>query len=363
MIIPKKKEDPKKKWTVAFFTASVCLVFYLILIISRVSDPDATRIQITELTQLDLTSFQPKIVEPEVEKVPEELPSQEDTHVEEVVETEVPAKVSAPQRIDLHEVLPQGVQVDLSVARAPRDNVAEPDPVQSNPRALRMEESEMDRISGLQTLSGNNLSAPNANRLSGSSGLEGSIGLADGSGLSSGRRGALQGGGEGSLLGGPETRSTGGMGVEVGLRDLSDFGDEYSDMDPIIHDLIAWMRENPADLPVPVERRMEGGRWDSNNLTSRVLFYIGDQQYDLLLMAKEEDLELHIFLVENRLDVTYLIDRGFRGESNTLRVGNVGYQDEDIAHVDSQMRPAGTQQTKEFYQIFLSWWENYDESS
>ncbi|MDI6401632.1 hypothetical protein QLX67_06470 [Balneolaceae bacterium ANBcel3] len=327
---------------------------------STVSDPDTTRIHITELTQLDITSFQPRVQEPEVQETPDDSPADEESHIEEVVEAEAPAEVSTPQRIDLQDVLPEGVQVDLTVARTARNDVAVQDPVQSQPRALRIEETEMERIGGLQTLSGNNLSAPNAERASRNLESEGSIGLADGSEIGGGRRGSLNGGG-GSLLGGPESRNAGRVGHEVGLRDLGDFGDEYSDMDPIINDLIAWMRENPSDLPVPVERRMEGGRWDDNNLTSRILFYIGDEQYDLLLMAKEEDLELHIFLVENKVDVTYLIDRGFRGESNSLRIGNVGYQDHDIAHVDSQMRPAGLQQTKEFYQIFLSWWENMDE--
>jgi len=355
MIIPQKKEDPKKRYFSAGTTVIIIFLLYIGLVLASVTDPDSTRIYMTELTQLNITSFQPNVPEPEIQEQPEEPMQQEESPAE----TQEP-EVSTPQRVELSEILPQGVQVDLSISRSPAQPSETQTATQTESRSLRMESAEMER-SGLQTLSGNNLSAPTANRrsLGGNGGMEGGLDLAEGGGLSGRRTSLNDAGGTGSLLSGPQVRDGSAQGQEVGLRDLSEFGDGYSDMDPIIHDLIRWMKQNPADLPIAVRRTMTDGRWDDSLLSSRVPFYIDDRQFDLLLMANEEDMEVHIFLVENLL-ATYLIDRGFRGESSFLRRGNVGYQNEDIADVDSQMRPAGTEQTQEFYQIFLSWWNSVE---
>ncbi len=355
MILPEKKEDPNKRYYAAAVTAAVCLIFYVSLVIASVSDPDSTRVYMTEMTQLNITSFQPNIPEPEVQQQPDEPMQQEESPAE----TQEP-EVRTPQRVQLDEILPQGVQVDLSISRTPAQPTQTQSAAQTEQRSLRMETAEMER-SGLQTLTGSNLSAPSVNRrsLGGNGGLEGGLDIAEGGGLSGSRTSLSDVGGSGSLLSGPQVRDGGAQGQQVGLRDLSEFGDGYSDMDPIIHDLIRWMKENPADLPIAVRRTMTDGRWDDSLLSSRVPFFIENRQFDLLLMAKEEDLEIHIFLVEER-NATYLIDRGFRGESSYLRRGNVAYHNEDIADVDSQMRQAGSAQTQEFYQIFRSWWESID---
>lgn len=355
MILPEKKEDPNKRYYAAGITATVWLIFYITLIIASVTDPDSTRVYMTELTQLNITSFQPNIPEPEIQQQPDEPMQQEESPVD----TQEP-EVRTPQRVQLDEILPQGVQVDLSITRAPTQTAQTQAAIQSEQRSLRMETAEMER-SGLQTLTGSNLSAPSANRrsLGGIGGPEGGLDLADGGGLSGGRASLSDIGGAGSLLSGPQVRDGNTQGQEVGLRDLSEFGDGYSDMDPIIHDLIRWMKENPANLPIAVRRTMTDGRWDESLLSSRVPFHIENRQFDLLLMANEEDLEVHIFLVED-INATYLIDRGFRGESSFLRRGNVAYHNEDIADIDSQMRDAGTTHTQEFYQIFRSWWESVE---
>jgi len=159
----------------------------------------------------------------------------------------------------------------------------------------------------------------------------------------------------GSQLGGPTGRGTDLTGVEVGMKSLEDFGEDYTAID--YRALVEWMKDNPEDLPVPAKRLMSEGQFDQNPLTSRVPFFINDRQFDLLLMVSEERYEVRIILIENE-DATYLVDRGFRGESNRLDVGNVGYQEDRIAEIDSQMRDAGIEQTEEFYGIFLSWWDS-----
>ncbi|MCC5907261.1 MAG: hypothetical protein JJU13_13700 [Balneolaceae bacterium] len=309
----------------------------------------------TELTQLNISNFQPRVPEPDIQPEPDDPAPQEES----AAETEIVEEITTPQRVDMTEILPQGVQVDLSISRSPTENTArsqQSNAEQTQSRSLRVEEAEMERIGGLQTLSGGTLTSPSANRRSVGSngGAAGGLDIAEGGELSGGRRGVTDGGGTGGLLSGPQVRDGNREGQEVGLRDLTEFGEGYSDMDPIIHDLIKWMKENPAELPTPVRRTMGDGRWDPDFLTSRVPFIIEDRQFDLLLMVKEELLEVHIFLVESH-DATYLIDRGFQETSSFLRRGSVGYQ-EDIVEVDSQMRAANRQHTQEFYQIFLSWW-------
>lgn len=357
MIIPKKLNDPKKNYFSATVTATVCFIFYIILVISSVADPDKTRIEITELSELNITNIRPQVEEPEIEQPAEESPQQEESPTEIEIEVETPA----PQRINMSEILPEGVRVDLSIQETERTRTTQPQTeIQTESRSLRMDDSELER-SGIRSLTGNNLSTPNAERrsLSGGATESGGIDLAEGGNRISGRR-SLSDAGGGSLLDGPQVRDGNEQGREVGLRNLSDFGENYTDVEPIYNDLVKWMKENPAELPPSVRRVMGDGRWDPNYLTSRVPFYIEDRQFDLLLMVKEADVEVHIFLVESMEEATYLIDSGFQKESSSLRVGSVGYQNEDIAEIDSQMRTARTEDTQEFYQIFLSWWNTIE---
>jgi hypothetical protein len=357
MIVPEKKEDPNKRYYAATATAVFCLLFYVVLVLASVTDPDRTRVFMTEITELNITRFQPKVPEPEVQEEPEEPMAQEESPAETEVE-----EVNTPQRIDMSEVLPEGVQVDLSVNRAPTETAQSRSATQTESRSLRLEESEMESIGGLQSLSGGELSSPRAQQRStdGSGGSQGGIGLAEGPEISAGDQGISDGGGTGGLLSGPQVRDGNTEGREVGLKDLNEFGDGYSDMDPIYNKLIEWMKKNPADLPIPVKSMMGDGRWDPNYLTSRVPFIIEDRQFDLLLMCKEADMEVHIFLVESKEEATYLIDSGFQREANSLRRGDVGYQNNDISEIDSQMQAVGAQKRQEFYQIFLSWWNSVE---
>ncbi len=357
MIIPEKSKDPKKKYFSVSVTALICFLFYLGMVVASVNDPDSTRLYMTELSQINISNFQPRIPEPDIQPEPETIERIE----EPAAEIEIKEAISTPQRVDMTDILPQGVQVDLSISRSPTESSArsqQSSSTENQSRSLRIEETELERMGGLQTLSGVNLTSPSANRRSSGGNGGSSIGLdvAEGGDLTGGRRGISDGGGAGGLLSGPQVRDGSRQAQEIGLRDLNEFGDGYSDVDPIIHDLIRWMKENPSDLPSPIIRTLSDGRWDPNYLTSRVPFFIGDRLFDLMLMVKEELLEIHIFLVEKR-DATYLIDRGFQETSSYLRRGSVDYQ-EDIVAVDSQMRRAGREDTEEFYQIFLSWWNS-----
>lgn len=350
MIIPEKQSNPRKKYVSGGTTLIICLLGYLLLAFIDVREVESTRDYIREITQLNITRVIPEH-EPQIQEEAEQ-PEVEETQ-QETVEEVAP---EAPRRIDMSEVLPEGVRVDLSVNREARQPNTRQQSQPAESRSLRIEDSELEQMGGLQTLSDRGARSPRANRrtIGGDGDAGGGIAL-DGESTLSGRSGGLAGRGTGSQLGGPTGRGTDLSGVEIGLKSLDDFGEDYSDID--YNALLEWMRDHPRDLPIPADRLMSDGQANHNNLTSRVPFFIENRQFDLLLMVNEERFEVRIILVENQ-DATLLIDRGFRGQSNRLRVGGVGYQNDEIAEIDSQMRDAGLDQTQEFYSIFLSWWES-----
>lgn len=354
MIIPEKQSNPKKNYAPATVTLAICLFGYLVLAFMEVKEPESARDYIREISQLNITRVAPEPQpEPEMEEEAEQPEAEE--AAEEPAEEVAP---EAPRRIDMSEVLPEGVKVDLSVQREARQPSTRQQSEPSETRSLRIEDSEMAEMGGLKTLSDRGMSSARVNRRT--LGSDGEAGA--GSGLTmegelnlSGTSGGLAGGGTGSRLGGPTGRGTDLTGVEVGMKNLEEFGEDYSEID--YNALLEWMKDHPEDLPVPAERLMSSGQFDQNQLTSRVPFFIDNRQFDLLLMVSEERFEVGIMLIENK-NATYLSDRGFRGESDQLRVGGVGYQEDKIVEIDSQMRDAGIDQTKEFYGIFLSWWES-----
>jgi len=351
MILPLKEKDVSARYKSLIVTATICLMMFVLLYTLRMVDADKAIIYMSELTMINLSQFQPQPVEPELTVEPE----QESLETEPEVEQSSADAASAPKRVDLSSMLNEAVQVDLSINRAPTASNA----AASETRSLNVESSTLQSTAS-QTLTGGNLtSAPSGRRSLGTAGGGGSsLGMSSGPDIGGGRR-AISGGGGSGLLGGPQGRDGIGKGKEVAMKNLSDFGSGYSDVKPMLHRLIEWMKKNPGPLPIPVRRTMSDGRWDPSFLTSRVPFLIADRQFDLMLMVKEEQLEVHIFLVENT-GATYLIDRGLQGESSFLRRGSVAVHQDDIAEVDSRMQNANVQHTQEFYQIFLSWWESVD---
>jgi hypothetical protein len=117
--------------------------------------------------------------------------------------------------------------------------------------------------------------------------------------------------------------------------------------------LASWMHANTAELPVGVKVHLN---YVPSFLTAAEPFAAGDRTFELYLMYNESLRELHIVLVEGDRSV-YLIDRGFQAQSRSLREGTVGRVDGEIMTVDSQRRAAAGDRAREFYNIFLSWWE------
>lgn len=347
MIIPEKHNDPQKKYVSGMVTFLVCVSGYLALAYTGVPEVESTRVYMREISELNIT----RITTPPETEIREERdqPQEADEAPEEV---EVAAE--APRRINLDEVMPEGLRVDLTIDRSERQPVRQQVP-ESEPRSLRIEDTEIERLEGgMRTLADRSIASRRANRRTPGDPNEGA-GIAAEEGLElSGINGGGIVTGTGTTLSGPRGREGSEIGIEVGLRDLDEFGEDYSELD--YNAIVEWMKDNPADLPNAVRRLMCDGPCDPSFLTSRVPFHIADRQFDLLLMVIEQNVEVHIFLVED-FEATYLTDSRFREISNRLRRGGVDYLENEIVQVDSQMQPANRERTEEFYGIFLSWWQ------
>lgn len=346
MLLPKKTDNKKQKGFALLSTTLLLVMIYGLLTANSISDPKDRRVILAELTTINLSDFIPNITPEEVAKDEAEETTLEDEKLEE--DTPPPA----PERIDLTKLLTETVKPELTATR--EIEVTDNQRSQATEdRSLELNEANLGKLDGLRTLRGqqNNLGINQRSNNQGGSRLELSVGSAPE--LRSGNLGGIRRIG---LSGGPQVRSEQET-ISVNLLDLSAFGDDFDNIDPVVNQLITWVKENPKGLPSAVQRMMSENQWEDKFLSSTASFAVGNRDFELLLMIKEEIPELHIFLIENE-KATYLIDRGFQKESSYLRKGSVRYQENRIVEVDSQMKPASDNETMEFYQIFLSWWES-----
>jgi hypothetical protein len=182
----------------------------------------------------------------------------------------------------------------------------------------------------------------------------GAVGLVAGEGESLGKGLGAFKDDVGADLQGPQTFGRGGGTVRIGLKRIEDFGESYDDLSSIYKPLVEWMKRNPAELPDVVKRFM---RYQLGDLTSWVPFSVENRVFEMFLLCVESTYEVRIALIE-QLDVTYLIDQGFRKKSNFLRVGAIErIENNEILKFGTNLRPPSDRRATDFYQIFLSWWE------
>lgn len=115
----------------------------------------------------------------------------------------------------------------------------------------------------------------------------------------------------------------------------------------------AWLRANQRELPVGVRVHL---RQQPSFPTAAVPLLVDGRTIELYLMYNPSLRELHVVLVEGERSV-YLIDRGFQSQSRSLREGTVRRLNGEIVAVNSQAAAAGSDRAREFYNIFLSWWD------
>lgn len=139
--------------------------------------------------------------------------------------------------------------------------------------------------------------------------------------------------------------------VEIKLRD--DVDDNEQDISELINELIIWMKNNSTSFSNVLKRFMN---YEHGNLTSKVKFSVDNEVYDLYLLCKENMMEVRICLVHKDKSIL-LIDNGFKEKSNYLRKGDVRKDQNNriVSFITRQENPSEAA-TKEFYQIFLSWW-------
>ncbi|MDH5234344.1 MAG: hypothetical protein OEW77_05240 [Gemmatimonadota bacterium] len=117
--------------------------------------------------------------------------------------------------------------------------------------------------------------------------------------------------------------------------------------------LADWLRAHAGELPVGVRVHL---RQQPSNLTAVVPIVSGGRSLELYLMYNPSLRELHVVLVEGDRSV-YLVDRGLQEQSRSLREGTVRRIDGEIVAVNSVAAAAGSDRAREFYSIFLSWWD------
>ncbi len=126
------------------------------------------------------------------------------------------------------------------------------------------------------------------------------------------------------------------------------------DISVIIDQLMLWMKKHPYEFNKVIKSFM---MHEPNDLTSKVVFRYKNRVFELYLLYKYKIKEIRICLIESRQS-TMLIDSGFKRQSNYLRTGNVSrLEDDTIFSFSTSQYPASEKTTSEFYQFFLSWWE------
>ena len=150
-----------------------------------------------------------------------------------------------------------------------------------------------------------------------------------------------------------ETGASRTDGAEAGVVVIREF--ESTSFDGSEADILAsWMRSHAAELPIGVRVHMN---YEATFLTAAAPFSSEGREWELFLMFNESLRELHIVLVEGDQSV-YLIDRGFLEQSRSLREGTVRRVDGEIVAVDSRSGSASSDRAQDFYNVFLSWWED-----
>ncbi len=127
-----------------------------------------------------------------------------------------------------------------------------------------------------------------------------------------------------------------------------------TDLSVIIDDLMEWMKKHPAQF-IPVVRNFM--MYEAGDLTSKVIFSHRDRKFELYLLYKPNRREIRVCLVEGHQS-TMLIDSGFKRQSNYLRIGDISRSaNGDIFAFSTTQLPATEEKTMEFYQVFLTWWD------
>ena len=354
MILPEPRRDAVHQRGKAFLSTIVLVAFgYACLLFASFSIEKPSR---KIFREVDLASFAPPVVTPEFTATPDdaEVP---DNETETAEPTVVEASTQSLDQLDLTQLFPGELDVDLAPASATESaRNAQRDAENNTPEI----EVQSGGLQGLGSLDGlDNLGAPvptsrgRANRQSQTGNNNGGIAIASGSGaVAAGENTATTT--RTNVVGDNTRRAAVAESADFDVQRLSldAFGTDYENLE--VQELIAWMKANPGEMPVGVRKLV---RHRDVFLSSVTSFDLGGKRYELFLMCKERLMEVHIVLVEAD-EATYLIDRSFQKLTTYLREGRVARtQAQGITAINSRQSAASDERSKEFYALFLSWWK------
>lgn len=302
--------------------------------------------------EINWTKFRPK---PEKIVEPEPVKADEPTKVE---PPRTPPQTGTVEKIDLSSV--QLASTLDKPAPSLQEKNLEKSTLASN-QQTKIDLKNSSLLSGLNTLMGESsqkLKLPNRGRGGSAKGSSAILVAESGTDIDA-AKGADYGGSNRSTLGAPQAKNLASEVAQVPMLDASQLGGDFEDLSPIYRALVVWMKQHPADFPEVAQRFMEKSPGD---LTSLIHFQIGNRQFQMFLLCKEKLYEVRVCLLEGN-ESTYLIDRGFKEASSFLRVGSVNrHSNGNIISFNTTRKAASNARTREFYQLFLSWWESVDSS-
>lgn len=342
MITPDPRDDAsqKRRFAALMTAGTVALAAALVAFVS-VPEFQNPRDSFKEIDPAQLTQMQPQS-EPEPSQ-PEESQEQEEPQ-EEAEET--PERVEAPElNTDALQAEPSPSQTATSTSESDASSESESGGV----------EVERTQVGGLQSddasaSSGAGALPSTTDQPSAETGGGGGISVAETG------EGSTGGGGEGEFAGG-ETVAAGGeeAGAEGEGETVAVQQAQQEDYKTSVESnkLIQWMKENPAPLPPGIEQLVG---YQPKHLSSKIKeLSTSEGQYEMYLMCKQSLREIHIVLVRDG-QAKYLVDRSFQKQSRKFRVGPVRRSGGTIVGVQNQAKARG-EESKQFYSVFLSWWQ------
>ena len=354
MISPDPRNDKSRQRRIAALS-TVGVVAIAALFVGVISVPDFTSPQ-EQFRKLDPQRFAD--LEMNSEREPEqesdsESESEEQKNPEEAEEQAEPEK--APERVEAPDLSSEGLNVDPSPSQTPNESSRNPDQSESSGgnSSIEVERQKVGEAGGAQTFEDPSTAAlPSGDAAEATSGSDGAgIAVAEGAGSGQGAASGDDFGGGGEVAAGSKGQAGGesGSSVEVSLKDVSQ--EDYGNLE--VNKLIQWMKNNPAALPIGVERQVD---YQPEYLSSKIRpVEVEGETYELYLMCKESLREVHIVLVKDER-AQYLVDRSFQKQSRKFRAGPVRRSDGEIVGVQSEGKPRG-KEAERFYDVFLSWWE------
>ena len=121
-----------------------------------------------------------------------------------------------------------------------------------------------------------------------------------------------------------------------------------------VAEILQWAQLHPSPLP-PGIRQLTGYR--DGNITSRITLQGAAKSYELFLLVRPEQMEVHVVLVDGDA-LFYLVDARFQRTGELFRRGQVVRDGTgEITTAMSEDLPASTSSAQEFYRRFLDWWD------